>query len=484
MAASDPVRSRESRPVVGVVALTALALVLRVIFLAHKGLWQDEVFSVLFARAPSAEFWHVLATAEANMALYYLALREWIRLFSSDAGVRMLSVIPGVLTVPAIYALAMRLYSRRAALWAAGLLTVNACAVVYSQEARGYSLLVLFVALSSLAFLRVLERASFLNVALYALATVAAFYSHFYAVFVVLAQVCALGLLPRSRVAWKALVISWAVLALAMIPGLRVVLLSRGSNLWWLPRPGLLEIYRTITFLAAESGKAVGAVLAFFLLIPICIALREAWKTWRLRGKSEESFRAAFAALGLLVPMVATMALSVWRPMFFHRFLIICLVPFLLLAAEGLASMQRRRRILAGAIVALSLVATAMSYTKVREDWRAAAALTLGSRSGEPVVFYLKDAATPFAFYRERLGSPMREGQAIRLESPPSDSQVAAWAKQYPSISVVRFPSTTKDPVDVQITQAMTEHYRICERRALKGISVSWYVTGDCPAEP
>ena len=469
---------------VGVLVLTALALVLRVIALGHKGLWQDEVFSVLFARAPSADFWGVLRTAEANMALYYLALRPWMKVFSSDAGVRLLSVIPGVLTVPAIYALGARLYSHRVALWAAGLLTVNACAVVYSQEARGYSMLVLFVALSYWAFLRIIERASVLNLAAYVLFTICAFYSHFYAVFVVLAQACALLLLLNSKVPWRSLFASWALIALAMLPGLRVVQLSHGSNLWWLPRPGLLEIYRTISFLAAESGKAVGAVLAVLLLIPIFIAMNHAWKTWRSHHRSEESFRAGFAALGLLVPMIATMALSIWRPMFFHRFLIICLVPFLLLAADGITLMQRRRVLTAAAIVVLSCVATAMSYTKVREDWRGAAALTLGARSTEPIVFYLKDAATPFAFYRGRLGSPLREGQAIRLEAPPTESQVAEWAKHYPTISVVRFPGTTRDPVDVQITETMTNHYRMCERRALKGMSVSWYLTGDCPPQP
>lgn len=468
-----------------VLGLMAIALVLRVLFLAHKGLWQDEVFSVLFARPSNADFWNVLRTAEANMAVYYLALRAWMHVFTSDAGVRMLSVVPGVLSIAATYGLGERLYSRRVGIWAAGLLTVNACAVVYSQEARGYSMLVLFVTLSCWAFLRLVEEPSLAHCALYTVFTVCAFYSHFYAVFVVLAQACALLCLPPGKIPWKSLLASWLLFAITMIPGLQVVLLSHGSNLWWLTRPGILEIYRTLTFLAAESGKAVGAVLAVLLLVPIVLALRSAWMTLRTYGRSIESFRAALAPFALLVPVVTTMVLSLWRPMFFHRFLIICLVPFLLLAAVGLDQMQnlRHRQRLAIGIVALSIASVAISYTKVREDWRGAASFTQAAAANDPVVFYLKDAAAPFAYYRERLGQPLKADQVLRLETPPSADQVSQWATQYPRIWVVRYPSGSKDAVDVKISDTMGLQYRMCARRAFKEISLSWFVVGDCPAQ-
>ena len=468
-----------------VLALMAIALVLRVLFLGHKGLWQDKVFSVLFTRPSNTEFWKILWAAEANMALYYLALREWVRWFTSDAAVRMLSVIPGVLSVPAMYALGTRLYSRRVGLGAAGLLTVNACAVVYSQEARGYSMLVLFVTLSCWAFVRLIETASLLNVVFYVVFTICAFYSHFYAVFIVMAQVCALGFLPWNRVPLKSLLGSWLLIAFGMVPGIRVMLLSHGSNLWWLPRPGIVELYRTLTFLAAESGKAVGAVLTVLLLVPIVVALRSAWVTLRTNGRSIESFRAGLAPFALLLPMVTTMALSLWRPMFFHRFLIVCLVPFLLLAAVGLDQLQnlRTRQRLAIGIVALSMASVAISYTKVREDWRGAASFTQAAAANDPVVFYIKDAAAPFAYYRERLGQPLRAEQVLRLEMPPSADQVAQWANRYPRIWVVRYPSGSKDPLDVEISDTMGLKFRMCARRAFKEISLSWFVVGDCPAQ-
>ena len=102
----------------------------------------------------------------------------------------------------------------------------------------------------------------------------------------------------------------------------------------------------------------------------------------------------------------------------------------------------------------------------------------------DPVMFYTKDGAAPFTYYRQRLGAPMTEAQTMRLDAPPSKEQIAEWAARYSSITVVRFPALKQDPVDIKMTDAFTNEYRLCERRALKGLSVSWFVKGDCPAEP
>ncbi|HEY3930691.1 MAG TPA: glycosyltransferase family 39 protein [Candidatus Koribacter sp.] len=458
-----------------VIALTALALVLRVLALGYKGFWQDEVFSVLFVREPSAQFWSVLKNAEMNMALYYLALREWVRFFHGEAGIRALSVIPGVLTVPVVYALGARLYSRRVGVWAAGLTAINTCAVVYSQEARGYAMLVLFAALSSWAFLKLAEQPTVGSWLLYVLFSVCAFYCHFYAVFVLFGHACSLFLLPAERAPWKGSLSAWLLTAVASIPGIQVIRASHGSNLWWLPRPGLVEIYRTITFLAAESGKVVGAVLAALMVVAVICGLRASWL--RSNGPSVENFRMWFAPLGFLVPMLATLLLSFWRPMFFHRFLIVCLVPFLLLASMGLEQLRRYRvgvGLTAGILV-LSGIATAASYSKVREDWRGAAAYTASVAPDAPVVFYIKDGAAPFAYYRDRLSSPLKAAQLIPSEQQPSEADAQVWARFYPCIWVVRFPADVKDPALPEITRDLLRHYKLCERQDFKGISVSWF---------
>ena len=93
---------------------------------------------------------------------------------------------------------------------------------------------------------------------------------------------------------------------------------------------------------------------------------------------------------------------------------------------------------------------------------------TLGDRAKDPVIFILKDAATPFAFYRERLGAAMVEGQAIRLETA-ADRRAGGCSGRasYPSISFVRFPSFDKGSRwTCRSAETMTQKYRMCERRA------------------
>ncbi|MGI8411034.1 MAG: glycosyltransferase family 39 protein [Solirubrobacteraceae bacterium] len=63
-----------------------------------------------------------------------------------------MSALAGVATVPAIYAAAAKLISRRAGLIAAAIACCNPLLIWYSQEARSYALLVLFATLSLVAF--------------------------------------------------------------------------------------------------------------------------------------------------------------------------------------------------------------------------------------------------------------------------------------------------------------------------------------------
>ncbi len=78
--------------------------------------------------------------------------------------------------------------------------------------------------------------------------------------------------------------------------------------------------------------------------------------------------------LALFTPVIISLLVSLARPVFFHRFLIICLPAWLLAVAVGRArpGHRRERSAIAGVCV-LSLVSTVISYTRVREDWRGVA---------------------------------------------------------------------------------------------------------------
>jgi len=77
--------------------LVSSGSVFRLLFLARKPFWFDETFSVALARMRWGSLLRVLAWREANMSLYYLALRIWLHLApqsgQSEFFIRSLSVI-------------------------------------------------------------------------------------------------------------------------------------------------------------------------------------------------------------------------------------------------------------------------------------------------------------------------------------------------------------------------------------------------------
>src|SRR5258708_916940 len=111
--------------------ILGIALVLRWAFLSKESLWLDEVSSWWFA----SDLGRALAAERTNPPLYYTMLHFWIGWFgTSEAGLRSLSVVPGVLSVGLIYALGKKLFSRGIALGAALYQSISSFQIYYSQE--------------------------------------------------------------------------------------------------------------------------------------------------------------------------------------------------------------------------------------------------------------------------------------------------------------------------------------------------------------
>src|SRR5918992_4431986 len=198
-------------------AITALALFLRLHLLAQDSFWGDELFSVRRAQSDWDAFWE-LKRGPVAMALYYALLRFWILLGDSESTVRLLSVIPAVATVPLVYFMGKRLFDPRVGLIAALLLAMNAFHIQYSQEARSYSLLILLVTLSSLFLARSVQRPSRMNWIGYTVASVLSVYAHPFALLALLAQVSSLAFLPRRDIPWNGLCLSGLALGIALLP--------------------------------------------------------------------------------------------------------------------------------------------------------------------------------------------------------------------------------------------------------------------------
>ena len=200
MSAHDSPQNSSAQPawtlvsVLTLALLSAVAAVLRFLFLARKPFWFDEAFSVEIARLSWHDFVHLLWWREANMSLYYVLLRGWLSVHLnpgfSPFFIRSLSVLVSLATLPAIFWLGSKLFDRRVGLIAVALLSCNAYHIRYAQEARSYSLFVLLATLSSGFFVACVREParSERNRWGYVLSSALAVYAHFYALLLVVAQ--------------------------------------------------------------------------------------------------------------------------------------------------------------------------------------------------------------------------------------------------------------------------------------------------------
>ena len=397
-----------------VVGLTLLTLGLGFIRLDYRALYVDEAISMGRARESWGSIWDTVTGEDPNMSLYYLLLKSWTAIVGhSWFAVRSLSVLFAALTVPVVYAIGKRLFGTSAGLVAALLLATNAFFLRYAQEARAYSLVALLVALSSYFFLLELDRPGRRTRAAYAVTCVLAFHAHFFAVWVILAQVVVL-LATRRRAAFTAgWLVTYGTVALLTAPMAYAALTLGHDPIAWIAEPGWWAIRDALAQLAGDSFRQIYAVVLLCLL-----ALPLALRSPRLR------FGLAFTGAWVALPVVAAFAISQLKPIWVSKYLIVSLPGLTLLTAGAIASF-RRTAVTAVAVVVLVVFTGPPLRAWYRsggfEDWRSLAAFVdARARPGDAIAFNAPYGLD--SFQRFSAGAAMPE----RLVPPGSDEAVSS----------------------------------------------------------
>ncbi len=121
-----------------VAGMTTLAAVLRFATLGVQSYHHDEI--VTATRILGGGFGNAMDAvgfSESAPPLYYALAWVWTQLTGTgEFGLRSLSAVAGVATVPVAYLIGLELRGRRAGLMAAALVAVNPMLLWYSQEGR------------------------------------------------------------------------------------------------------------------------------------------------------------------------------------------------------------------------------------------------------------------------------------------------------------------------------------------------------------
>ena len=358
-------------------ALMTVGAALRIVAIDSQALWADEALTYIIAQLPVLG----LATAPVDPTppLYYWLHHILIPHGASAAAGRSLSLVAGVLAIPAAYFLG-RVFSRRsggtiAAAWTA----VAAPLVDYSQEARAYSLLVLLILLSALA----LQKAGDPSVtkrrwalAAFVASTGLALYTHFVAFFWAIPALLILRIQAGRSTEPQALRDGrWAITAMCLLalPEIRRVIryATEANAFGWLAQPngeefGALLLNQWLP----QAGPLVVAIMLMTLLL-LAFRARIFLSDWVVR----EPVAALTLAALLLQPMMLWIFGFIVSPVVMPRTILPSVPAVGLLLALLLAPLRPRVALAAGgAMILLALLSTAANGPmREKEDWNGAA---------------------------------------------------------------------------------------------------------------
>ena len=255
----------------GFTCVLFVAFSLRVFRLDLQSLWYDEAFSFYLAQFSLAEI-TARTAADIQPPLYYYLLHFWTLLASQREFVlRFFSLYFGMLTIPLLYVSARRLFTNRVAgLAAAVLASLSPLYIWYAQEARMYTMITFLLLLSSYALLRALavspigetRRFKWRWWAVFALANIAAVYTHYFAFVIIAFQVtyCLFRLVqdkPSDRRRFYAAGIAHVAVFAAFLPWTPFVIarLNQDASYW----QGALKLDEAVRhiFINFTTGESV-----------------------------------------------------------------------------------------------------------------------------------------------------------------------------------------------------------------------------------
>jgi len=348
-----------------------VAFFFRVYLLGAQSLWNDEGTSIALATRSLGAIIDG-AARDIHPPLYYFLLHFWMLLAGqSEFTVRFLSVIAGVLIVALTYRIARFFFDVEVANVAAYFAAFSPFGIYYSQETRMYIWVAFWAGLSALAMIWMLEVADWrlentnsnsqtpnskdetqspnsrrrrtLAWLLYILATIAALYSHYFGAMLLAFENVSFAI--WVWLSWRAerphlrhSIVLWVVAQIICVASfLPWYFLTANQLASW---PAISEPFDLQTLLwrvlnvfsvGLTLDAAGSAIAAFAFAVLVFYGVR------RWERNAQTIWGVTLLLAWMLVPVLAMYAVSLSRPAYNPKFLLLATPPFFILAARGLS---------------------------------------------------------------------------------------------------------------------------------------------------
>jgi mannosyltransferase len=407
-----------------VVLVVAVGILLR--FWTRSALWLDEALTVDIARLPLHSL-HAALRQDGAPPLYYVLLHFWMKVFgSSDLGVRSLSGVISVATLPVAW-VAGRRFGGRSFAWMVLLLVASApFAIYYGTEARMYSLVMLLTACGFIALDRAVRAPRPGNLVATAVVTAALLYTQYWAVYLLATiavwllwqgwhQKAHLSRRRGARRAFGAVVVG----AAAFVPWLPTFVFQSGhtGTPWAAPAnfaatinavTGFTDNQATLSAAGSNQGRLLAVLYLLLAFLGLFGAARDHWHVdldIRTRPRGRPLAFVVVVTLGVAIAggLIAGSGFS-------DRYAAVVFIPLLLLVAVGattLADARLRSLVLLVAAVC-GLAVGVQNVTTQRTQATSVAAVLAASAQPGDIVAYCPDQVGPAVY---RLTGPSRYTQ-------------------------------------------------------------------------
>ena len=401
---------------------TLASFLLGLYHLGTPSLWGDEGASLSIASQNGLALVHAIGHDGGNFALYYLVLHLVISLFGTGTEVlRLPSVIAGAACVPLAYLMGRELEGERCALFLAPLTAFTLPLIYWSQQARGYTMVVAFLLAAEIALSRGMATEARSWLFAFVLFGVMACYTELLATIVVGVQLLGALLSPALRARLGSLLIAGTVLGAALIP-LALMAAHRGSaQLFWLGAPRPKQFRESVAFLASARVNGITTATSHSLVvITLVLALGGvAIGLFRsIRSRSVLALRNAFLGVAWSA-LPITIAYQISRhgsPIFLDRYFLISTPALTFLIAVALAAIPWSLVGWMGVGVLLALRAGHLgpTYNVTIDNWRSATVQIVNeSQPRSCVGFYFNDGLVDYTYYLTHVPAQMNSHHLI-----------------------------------------------------------------------
>jgi 4-amino-4-deoxy-L-arabinose transferase-like glycosyltransferase len=415
-----------------VVALLAVAALLRFYHLGYESLWFDEAISFRRSGYPMGELIRESIRAYHNPT-YFILLRSFRSFGDSELALRLPSALFGVAKVALTYGLGRMALGHRGGLVAAGVVLISPAQLHYDQEARMYAPLLFCISLALCGLLWLVQRwetaettdaaiptgdsaevrpsrrAEAYAWAAYVLGTIFALYLHNTAtLFVGTCWLVAISLFLSCRKSRRLMPWKWlsanVVVLIAFFPWMRTLFVQVDA----MTEHGYGRHFPSL-------AQAMGAIQDVYLmgrdsvLLQLLIVLSAGLGFWSLRHSPR--LRTAIVLLAF-APPVLFFVVSLKEPMFLTRLFLWAAIPFSLLVAAGLTHLPSVKARVPFFILVLGLCSHNLwrhYYGQLQKpDWKGAIGMLAREFDDESLVLAVSDREWRlFSYYFERHDAPL-----------------------------------------------------------------------------